>query len=308
MRFLGFIYKINNLSYYIVGLLMTVFVVSCGPRDIETIVIRGSDTEVNLVLRMAETYMSDDPKISIAVTGGGSGNGIASLINKRTDIANASRAFSQEELDLANERGLDVRPIIFAVDALCFIVNEDLPVEGLTLQQIRDLFTGSVENWSEVGGPDIPVSLYGRQGNSGTFVYIQQKILAADYSLKMKQMNGNSQIIDGIRNDQAGLGYVGIGYAINGQGKIMDGIKVLSIQADSQDAPVSPVNPDNIADGSYKVVRPLYQYIDGKPDGKLLDFIRFELSPEGREMILAGGYFPISDEIMRENEKIISNE
>lgn len=296
---------IRYLIYFSLGALLTT---SCGRRDVESIVIRGSDTEVNLVLRMAETYMDDDPDISIAVTGGGSGTGIASLINKRTDIANASRAFTEEELRLASERGVDVRPIIFAVDALCFIVNENLPVEGLTLQQVREVYTGKTANWKDLGGNDAAISLYGRQGNSGTFLYIQKNILKDDYSLKMKQMNGNSQIIEGVRNDQAGIGYVGIGYVVNEKGELMKGIKVLSIQAAGQDAAVSPVNRENISNGSYKVVRPLYQYIDGKPEGKLLNFLQYELGSEGEKMILENGYFPISNEVKKQNGIQLSNE
>jgi len=296
---------IRYLIYFSLGALLTT---SCGRRDVESIVIRGSDTEVNLVLRMAETYMDDDPDISIAVTGGGSGTGIASLINKRTDIANASRAFTEEELRLASERGVDVRPIVFAVDALCFIVNENLPVEGLTLQQVREVYTGKTANWKDLGGNDAAISLYGRQGNSGTFLYIQKNILKDDYSLKMKQMNGNSQIIEGVRNDQAGIGYVGIGYVVNEKGELMKGIKVLSIQAAGQDAAVSPVNRENISNGSYKVVRPLYQYIDGKPEGKLLNFLQYELGSEGEKMILENGYFPISNEVKKQNGIQLSNE
>lgn len=287
-----------------IALLLT----GCGPRDVETIVIRGSDTEVNMVLRIAETYMENDPHISIAVTGGGSGTGIAALINKRTDIANASRAFKEEEVQIAADRGVDVRPIVFAVDALCFIVNEDLPIDGLSLQQVRGLFTGEIKNWKELGGDDVPVSLYGRQGNSGTFVYIQTNILNGDYSMDMKQMNGNSQIIEGIRNDIAGIGYVGIGNAVDHNGEVMPGTKVLSIQADDQDAPVSPLVTENITSGSYKVVRPLYQYVDGKPENKLLEFLLYELSEEGQKMILESGYFPISEEIKEQNITRLSSE
>lgn len=304
MKWRNMLYK--TLIQFCLGLIF--LLTACGPRDVETIVIRGSDTEVNMVLRIAETYMENEPHISIAVTGGGSGTGIAALINKRTDIANASRAFKDEEMQIAADRGVDVRPIVFAVDALCFIVNEDLPIDGLSLQQIRDLFTGKIKNWKELGGNDVPVSLYGRQGNSGTFVYIQTNILGADYSLDMKQMNGNSQIIEGIRNDIAGIGYVGIGNVVDHNGEEMPGTKVLGIQADDQDAPVSPLITENITDGSYKVVRPLYQYVDGKPENELLDFLLYELSEEGQEMILESGYFPISDEIKEQNITRLNHE
>jgi phosphate transport system substrate-binding protein len=298
----------NKLSGIFLCISIVLFLTACGRPDIETIVIRGSDTEVNMVLQIAETYMENDPDISIAVTGGGSGTGIAALINERTDIANASRAFKDEELEIAAERGIDVRPIIFAVDALCFIVNEELPIDGLSLQQIRDIFTGKTSSWKDFGGKDVPISLYGRQGNSGTFVYIQQNILGADYSMDMKQMNGNSQIIEGIRNDIAGIGYVGIGNVVDKKGEVMPGTKVLSIQADGQETPVSPLLAENITNGSYKVVRPLYQYVDGKPENKLLDFILYELSEEGQEMILESGYFPISDETREQNIILLNHE
>ena len=286
---------------------LSLVVSGCGSRDVKSIVIRGSDTEVNLVLRLAETYMQKDPDISIAVTGGGSGVGIASLINKRTDIANSSRAFSEDELQLAEERGVDVRPIVFAMDALCFIVNEELPLDELTLDQVRAIYTGKVKSWREYCDYEGSISLYGRQGNSGTFIYIQQEILKQDYSFEMKQMNGNSQIIEGIRNDKTGIGYVGIGYVVDHKGEEMKGIKVLAIKGDGQEYAVDPSQPANIISGNYQVVRPLYQYIDGKPDKKLLDFLDYELSAEGEKIIIENGYYPTSQKIRMENEKYMGD-
>lgn len=285
--------------------IVLLLLLSCGSRNVETVVIRGSDTEVNLVLQLAENFMDADPNVSIAVTGGGSGTGIAALINKKTDIANSSRAFKASEIKLAEERNVEVLPIIFAVDALCFIVHSNLDIDSLSIQQIRDIYTGKTENWSELGGKNLEVSLYGRQGNSGTFSFIQEHILKANYSQKMKQMNGTSQIIEGIKNDPAGIGYAGIGYIVDKNNKLMDGVKVLSVKKTASKPAISPLKSENITNGNYPIVRPLYQYIDGKPAGKLKEFIQYELSAEGQKIISENGYFPITNQQKRHNEKIL---
>ncbi len=283
-----------------------VLLLSCGRSDIKTIVIRGSDTEVNLVLRLAETYMETHDKVSVAVTGGGSGTGIAALINKKTDIANSSRSFKKAELRLAEERGVDVIPIIFAVDALSFIVHPDLSIDALSIADIRSIYTGQIDNWNAVGGPDLPISLYGRQGNSGTFTFIQTEILKADYDASMKQMNGTSQIIESIKNDKAGIGYVGIGYIVNKTGEQMEGVKVLSIAEENKE--VSPLETAAIINGDYPIVRPLYQYLDGYPAGVLKAFLEYELSDKGQTIISENGYFPITKKHRQQNQKYLSHE
>lgn len=286
-------------------ILIVLCCLGCQKRDIKTIVVRGSDTEVNLVLMLAESYMNTHPDVSIAVTGGGSGTGIAALINKRTDIANSSREFKSEEMKLAKDRNVAVTPIIFAVDALSFIVNESSIIDSLSLTQARDIYTGKITNWTVIGGEDQEISLYGRQSNSGTFTFIQEHILKGDYSLHMKQMNGTSQIIENIKNDRAGIGYVGIGYIINKEGNLIEGIKVLKIYSEDQHKAITPVNPDNIYNGSYPIVRPLYQYLDGKPNDELKNFILYELSPEGQKIISENGYFPITEANKTINSKCL---
>jgi phosphate transport system substrate-binding protein len=254
---------------------------------------------------MAEDFMDMDPDISIAVTGGGSGTGISALLNGRATVANASRAMSEAELELARDKNIDPVGIIFGVDAICFIVNENNPITGLTTDQIREIFTGRMTNWTEGGGDDYKITLYGRAGNSGTFSYIQKNILKENYSLKMKQMSGNSQIIEGIRQDPAGIGYVGIGYAVKKDGNVMKGLKVLSIQAEGQDSPVTPVDFENISNGSYALVRPLYQFMDGRPAGKLKEFLLYELGEKGQKTLVENGFFPISENYMEHNNSIL---
>jgi phosphate transport system substrate-binding protein len=259
-----------------------------------------------LYVRLAEEFMDNDPDVSIAVTGGGSGTGIAALINKKTDIANSSRELKPSELKLATERGVDVVPIIFAIDALSFVVNESLPIDSLSLLEFRKIFTGVIENWSELGGPDVRISLYGRQSNSGTFTFIQEEILEGDYSPRMKQMNGTAQIIEGIKNDPAAIGYVGIGYIVNKEGEVSQGVKVLKVKEHEYSNAVDPLILSNIRDGTYPIVRPLFQYLDGSPTGKLKAFLEYELSETGQEIISDNGYFPISKKYVEHNKKYLN--
>ena len=277
---------------------------SCGRPGVEKISIKGSDTEVNLVLQLAETFMKDDPDVSIAVTGGGSGSGIAALLNGKTDIANSSRPFKTAEIEIASDRRVDSRAIIFAVDALVLVVHPATGVDSLTLDQVGAIFRGDLDNWSQLGGADVEISLYGRQSNSGTFVFFRENILKAEYSPDIKQMNGTAQIIEAVKSDPASIGYVGIGYVVNEAGEVMDGVQVLKIKTDSSVSAIDPVDRVQITSGIYPITRPLFQYINGEASGKLLEFIRYELSPEGQEIVGENGYFPITPQHVSHNQSI----
>ena len=298
-------------SFYLIKttlliLLLIIMFTGCVRREVSDafIQIKGSDTEVNLVQRLAEALMKKNPDIYIAVTGGGSGTGIAALINKQTDIANSSRAMKDEEIDMAKERGVNPVAIVFALDGLALIVHESLPVESLTLDEVGQIYKGEITNWNEVGGLDLEISMYGRQSNSGTYIYFRDNIIKGDYSPKVRRMNGTAQIVEAVRNDKAGIGYVGIGYIINDQGNILPGINSLKIAKDENSPAVSPLEPENVKSGLYPIVRPLYQYTDGLPEGNLLDFIIFELSDEGQRLVISEGYYPVTPEYMKMNEKL----
>lgn len=281
--------------------------IACTNRQVESIVVRGSDTEVNLVLLLAEQFMEQHTDVSIAVTGGGSGTGIAALINQKTNVANSSRPFKSAELSLAEERGIQVVPIIFAMDALCFIVSDKLSIDSLSVPELEQIFKGKTKNWKALGGPDQTIALYGRQANSGTYAYIQSQILKGDYDVGMNQMNGTAQIIEAIKNDATGIGYVGIGYVADQNGLKVEGIKVLSLKADDASLAISPLNFNKIQAGAYPIVRPLYQYLDGKPNGKLKAFIEFELSELGQEIIQENGYFGLPPHYAIQNQNQLYN-
>ncbi|MDZ7342843.1 MAG: phosphate ABC transporter substrate-binding protein [candidate division KSB1 bacterium] len=266
--------------------------------------IKGSDTIVNLSQKLAEAYMEKNPNVSIAVTGGGSGVGIAALIANRVQIANSSREMKEKEYAQAKENGVIPTEIAIAIDGLSVTVNASNPIKSLTKDQVGAIFRGEITNWSEVGGPNLAISLYGRQPNSGTYVFFQEFVLGnKDYSPKMKQMNGNAQIIEGIKTDKGAIGYVGIGYLHDEHGKMIEGIKVLEIAPDAKSKPVSPLIVDNVKSGLYPIARPLYQYTNGKPKGAVKDLIAFELGPEGQKIVEEMGFYPVSGKYIEQNKK-----
>jgi phosphate transport system substrate-binding protein len=279
------------------------FVFSGSVHGQGVIQVKGSDSEVNLVQRLAEVFMKKHPDVNIAVTGGGSGTGIAALINKKTDIANSSRELSPKEEEAAKQAGVRPFRVVFATDGISVVTHPENPIQRLSLDQLGKIFKGDITNWKEVGGKDAKISLYGRQSNSGTFVFFREFVVRADYSPHMKSMNGNAQIVESLKRDKEGVGYVAVGYVVNEKGEVMPGLKILTIAKDAQSEPYSPAKMENIMTGKYPISRPLNQYLNGKPTGKLLDFIRFELSEEGQEIIRKEGFFPVQKHWMDFNKK-----
>jgi phosphate transport system substrate-binding protein len=274
-----------------------------SPMAADMIQIKGSDSEVNLVQRLAEAFMKKNPGVNIAVTGGGSGTGIAALINKKTDIANSSRDLSAKEEEAAKKGGVTPFRVVFATDGISVITHPENPVSKLTLEQLGKIFKGDISNWKEVGGGDMKISLYGRQSNSGTFVFFREFVVKADYSPHKKAMNGNAQIVEGIQRDKAGIGYVAVGYVVSEKGEVKPGVKVLNIAKDAQSEAFSPAKMENVMSGNYPISRPLNQYLVGKPSGKLLEFINYELSPEGQEIVRKQGFFPVQQKWVEFNKK-----
>lgn len=261
-----------------------------GESKYEAIRIKGSDSEVNLVQVLAENYMDRDSLISIGVTGGGSGSGISALINGKTDLANSSREISEEELYYAKKRNIEPYPIVFALDALAIIVNEDNPVDSLTIEELGKIYSGEFLNWNQINGFDQEITLYGRQSSSGTFTYFRENIVKDEYSQSMIGMSGTAQIVDAIRSDKKGIGYVSSGYLND---NVMRNLKVIHIKVDENTKAYSPLVLENITSGKYPITRPLYQYSNGKPQGKLLDYLMYQFSDEGSQIIQSNGFYPI---------------
>jgi phosphate transport system substrate-binding protein len=296
----------NTKKLILVGCVAFGLILSSGSlfAQKKMIQVKGSDTMVNLVQILAETYMVNNPDKPIAVLGGGSGTGIAALINGTCDIANHSRPMKNKEITMAKDRGVTPHKFIIAVDGLSVIVNEISPISKLTVDQIGAIFRGEITNWKEVGAPNKTISLYGRQSNSGTFVFFQEHVLKKqNYSQDMKRMNGNAQIVEGITADKEGIGYVGVGYVVDKSGNPRKGIKILKVSKDAGSATFSPLNKAAVDSGDYPIARPLFQTTAGTPKGVVLDFLKFEMSPEGQKIVEEEGFFPIGTGVLAENKK-----
>lgn len=280
-------------KFLLLGLLFTI--VQCREIEVETVKIKGSDTEVNLVLQLAEAYMENDPAASISITGGGSGVGIAALLNQKTDIANSSRELSQPEILMANQRGVHIFPHVFAADAIAIIVHPSVGVDSLSLVDLGKIYAGDITDWQQVGGKPSPISLYGRQSNSGTFIYFREKVLGKDFSPALKQMNGTAQIIEAVKNDPGGIGYAGLGYVADHDGRPREGFKVVKISKKPGEKAFSPLNLEDIKAGFYPLTRPLFQFTDGLPTGKMMAFLEFEKSEVAQKIIEQNGYLPAAE-------------
>jgi len=267
--------------------------------------VKGSDTMINLVQILAEEYMSANPKAAIAVLGGGSGTGISALINGTCDIADTSRDWKQSEINQAWEKGVNPRMFAIAVDGLSIIVNEKNPLTKLTMDQVGSIYRGEIKNWKAVGGPDMPISLYGRQSNSGTYVFLQEHVLKnKNYSTDMKEMNGNAQIIEGVKADEASIGYVGVGYVIDkATGKPMAGLRVLNVSKDAKAEAFSPMDKQAVDTGNYPIARPLYQATNGKPGPDVAAFLQWEVGADGQKIVEREGFYAIGDAYKQMNDK-----
>jgi phosphate transport system substrate-binding protein len=249
--------------------------------------VKGSDTMLNLVQNLAEAFSTANADVTVSVTGGGSGVGISAVVNKQTDIGDASRAIASKEISSARANGVNPVEYAIAIDGVCIIVHASNSVEKLTIEQLGQLYQGKIANWSAVGGPNKKVSLYGRQPSSGTFVYVRDEAVKAEYAASMRQMNGNAQIVEAVKADEGGIGYVGVGYAREA------GVKVLQLSRDGTNY-YSPLDEKAITTNTYPLARPLFQYTNGKARGDAKTFIQFELGPDGQKVVSEQGFYPLT--------------
>lgn len=275
------------MKYYFICLL--VLLISCS-SDTGTIKIKGSDTEVNLAVSLAESFHQINSGVFVSISGGGSGLGIASLLNGTADVANSSRSINKDEVALFAKKGFQIDSFIFAQDAIAFVVADDLPVDSISPAELAAILNGNYKNWSSVTKKNKSINIYGRQSNSGTHDFIKKK-LSIDFTPYAKQMNGNAQILEAIKADHSGIGYVGAGYVSHGGSK---GIKILTIYAEKNQPAVSPLDAAMIAAGKYYFQRPLYQYYKAGSYNKIKPFIDFEKTDAGKKIIQSAGYYPVN--------------
>ncbi len=267
--------------------------------------VKGSDTLVNLVQAWAEAF-TEESGTFVAVTGGGSGTGIAALIDGKTDLAMSSRDIKPKEVDLARAKGVTPVEIAVGVDGLCVVVNASNPVKALKVEEIGRLFRGEVPNWKALGGADRPVTLYGRQSNSGTYAFFQEHVLGnKDYAPTMNHMNGNAQILEAVRSDPSAVGYVGIGYVLGEDGKVLPGIRPLEVIPAAGGAGLSPLDREAVKSGKYPLSRSLLVYTNGTPKDDLLRFLQYQLGPAGQKLAEKQGFYPVGGDLVEKNRKAL---
>lgn len=255
----------------------------------KSITIKGSDTMVHLVSNWAEAFMKEDPNVEVAVTGGGSGTGIAALINGTTEICASSRDMKGKEKQQAKEKGVEVKEVVVARDGIAVIVNPKNPVKELEMQQIAQIYTGTYTKWNQMEGGDKEILVFSRESSSGTYAFFQEHVLKnKDYTPKAKLMPATSAIIESVSTDEDAIGYVGLGYALAAGDKV----KIIGVKADANSPAVMP-SEATVISGEYSISRPLYLYVPTKAKAEVTAFVDFCLSDAGQTIVKKEGYVTI---------------
>ena len=265
-----------------------------GERRRPLIQNKGSDTLVNVAQAWAEAYQNVDANVAVAVTGGGSGTGIAALINGTVDIANASRAMKESEIEQARANGQEPVQFVVGYDALVVYLHTDNPLENVSLEQLADIYGehGGTESWSQLG-VEVPgcqgqeIVRVSRQNNSGTYVYFREAVLGKmrDYKLGSRDMHGSKDVVDLVQNTPCAIGYSGLAYAT-------EHVKLVCISKTPGEDCVNPSTATAI-DGTYPIARPLFMYTRGEPTGDTKTYLDWILSDEGQCIIAEKGYAPV---------------
>ncbi len=267
---------------------------SGGRADRSVIQNKGSDTLVNVAQAWAEAYRTVEPNTAVAVTGGGSGTGISSMINGTVDIANASRKMKSKELDAAKANNVDPKEFVVGHDALAVYVHHDNPLSEMTLEQLKQVYGegGTFETWSQLGvavpGCDSDeIIRVSRQNNSGTYAYFKTAVLGktGEYKLGSRDMHGSKDVVDLVEKTPCAIGYSGLAYAT-------EHIKMPCVKADDAGACVAP-SADTASDGTYPIARPLLMYTAGEPEGAVKAYMDWIMSDPGQCIIANKGYAPV---------------
>ncbi|MDJ0951142.1 MAG: phosphate ABC transporter substrate-binding protein [Alphaproteobacteria bacterium] len=255
---------------------------------------KGSDTLVNVAQAWAENYQKVNSDVAVAVTGGGSGTGIAAMINGTVDIANASRAMKKKELDLAKSKGQNPIEHIVGYDALAVFLHESNPAKSISIAQLAEIYgeDGKTEKWTDIG-LEVPkckgqeMVLVSRQNNSGTYAYFRKAVLGKrrDYKMGTRDMHGSKDVVDLVEKTPCAIGYSGLAYAT-------DHIKMACVSKEEGKPCVMP-SVATASDGTYPIARPLFMYTNGEPKGQIKAYLDWILSDEGQCIIFKKGYAPV---------------
>jgi phosphate transport system substrate-binding protein len=298
-------HNMKNKAYFILIMVVLVYLGGCrrpsGNRQDEGFLqIKGSDTIVNAAQKVSEEFMKANPYIFVGVTGGGSGVGIASLINETCDIATSSREMKAKEFELARKHGVEPNEITVAYDGVAVVVNINNPVEHLTLDQLRRIFTGEVKNWKEIGGKDMSIVTLSREVSSGTHMYFKEEVIrqgkkdsAAEFSADTLLLTSSQTIVEEVANNESAIGYLGMGYVSD---------RTKTVKLSKKEGDYFPADISHVLNKTYPLSRPLYFYINGRPQGIVKQFIDFTLSPQGQRQFAETGFVPLEADFGQKNK------
>ena len=277
-----------------VGMICLIFCVSPVVAA-ENVVIKGSTTVLPIAQAVLEAYMRAHPGVNISLSGGGSGDGIKALIDKSTDIANSSREIKDKEITLAKEKGVSPVAHTVAIDAIVPIVNPRNKVQGLTIDQLSQIYQGKITNWKEVGGDDLTIIAVSRDSSSGTFESWGHLVLNnARVTAKAQLQASSGAVVQAVSKNRYAVGYIGLGY-------VNVSVKALSVNGITASAKTA-------LSKEYPVARPLYMYTSGQPTGEAANFIKFVLSPAGQKLVVKEGFVPITGEAKEKTSKKVKKQ
>ncbi|SJZ47403.1 phosphate transport system substrate-binding protein [Cetobacterium ceti] len=249
--------------------------------------MKGSDTILNVSQYLAEEYMLENKDARIAVTGGGSGVGIASLINGTGDIGMASRNIKSKEIEMAKEKGIDIKEVVIGFDGITIIENKNNPVKNISSKDLGKIFRGEITNWKEIGGNDAPIVVLSRDSSSGTHEFFKEHIVrnnnpkgTEEYGIKTLYMPSNEAIKQEVETNVNAIGYIGMGYVDK---------NVKSINVDN----IEP-NVSNVSSKKYPIAREIYWYVKKEDNKTVNGLVNYALSKDGQEIVKEEGFVPIN--------------
>lgn len=265
----------------------------CGVGK-KAVMVKGSDTMVNLVMAWAEGYGGAENRDAlVGVTGGGSGTGIASLINGSTDIAMCSRTIKKQEIEQARQNKVFPCEFLVALDGIAVVVHPENQVDKLTLKELSGIFRGKIRNWKELGGADAAIVVLSREVNSGTHIFFKEAVLwlgkkdsKEEFGPEVLLLPSSQAIADEVAGNRAAIGYIGMGY-------ISPKHRVAKVAKDDKSPPVAPTT-ENVVSKRYPISRPLLFYTNGKPLGRVKEFLDFVQGSQGQEIVVKEDFVPVT--------------
>ena len=274
-----------------IAIIYPLVISGCGQKS-KILQIKGSDTMVNMAQSMVEEFMRENPEASVAITGGGSGTGVAALISGTADIAQCSRDMTQHEIDLAKKRNVFPYEIPVAIDGIAVVVSPKNPVSKLTIGQLSDIFSGKVTNWKDLGGPDRRIVALSRDRNSGTHIFFLEHVVKKgkkrsvdEFAKNVLMMPSTQAIVEEVSVNQEAIGYIGLGY-------VSSRTKLVAVAKDTGQPYIIPTIKTS-ASGLYPISRSLLFYTNGAPAGEVKNFIDFVLGEVGQKIVIDTGFVPL---------------